>query len=214
MNVYDSNRMADIMHKVGYHKVNESHNADMVILNTCHIREQASEKLFSELGRFRKVKSKREAEGATMIIAVAGCVAQAAGNEIIKRAPYVDIILGPQTYHRLPEMVAEVSRSKRKNKDSQVVDLEFPKKTKFDYLPKASVAGPSAFLSIQEGCDKFCTFCVVPYTRGAEYSRSIESILDEAKQLIESGTKEITLLGQNVNAYHGLKEHSTRKQEF
>ena len=214
MNVYDSNRMADIMHKVGYHTVNESHNADMVILNTCHIREQASEKLFSELGRFRKVKSKREAEGATMIIAVAGCVAQAAGNEIIKRAPYVDIILGPQTYHRLPEMVAEVSRSKRKNKDSQVVDLEFPKKTKFDYLPKASVAGPSAFLSIQEGCDKFCTFCVVPYTRGAEYSRSIESILDEAKQLIESGTKEITLLGQNVNAYHGLKENSTRKQEF
>ena len=214
MNVYDSNRMADIMHKVGYHTVNEPHNADMVILNTCHIREQASEKLFSELGRFRKVKSKREAEGATMIIAVAGCVAQAAGNEIIKRAPYVDIILGPQTYHRLPEMVAEVSGSKRKNKDLQVVDLEFPKKTKFDYLPKASVAGPSAFLSIQEGCDKFCTFCVVPYTRGAEYSRSIESILGEAKQLIESGTKEITLLGQNVNAYHGLKEHSTRKQEF
>ena len=214
MNVYDSDRMADVMQKSGYHKINVPDNADMIILNTCHIREQASEKLFSQLGRYRKIKSKREAEGATMIIAVAGCVAQAAGNEIIKRAPFVDIVLGPQTYHRLPEMVAEVTRSKIKNKDSQVVDLEFPEKIKFDYLPKPGVAGPSAFLSIQEGCDKFCTFCVVPYTRGAEYSRSIESILDEAKQLIASGTKEITLLGQNVNAYHGLKENSTRKKEF
>jgi tRNA-2-methylthio-N6-dimethylallyladenosine synthase len=173
----------------------------MVILNTCHIREKASEKLFSELGRLRALKREREAAGGRMVLAVAGCVAQAEGAEITARAPWVDIVLGPQTYHRLPEMVARASRAA-----GAVVETEFPVESKFDHLPDAASAAPqgiTAFLTVQEGCDKFCSFCVVPYTRGAEYSRPAASVLAEARRLVARGAREITLLGQNVNAYHG-----------
>jgi tRNA-2-methylthio-N6-dimethylallyladenosine synthase len=200
MNVYDSDRMADVLMPVGYNITGSPDNADMIVINTCHIREQASEKLFSELGRLRKIKLKRLNDGNSTIIAVAGCVAQAVGDEILKRAPYVDIVVGPQNYHKLPEMVADIKSTKKSR-----VDIEFPEITKFDFLPRVAAKGSSAFLSIQEGCDKFCTFCVVPYTRGAEYSRPVSDIILEAKSLANEGVKELTLLGQNVNAYHGKK---------
>ena len=199
MNVYDSGRMADVLAPLGYAPADTPDDADMVILNTCHIREKAAEKVFSELGRIRQHKRKREAGGAQMIVAVAGCVAQAEGAEIMARAPFVDIVLGPQTYHRLPEMVMRAHRSR----NGGMLDTEFPVEPKFDHLPAPKAAGPTAFLSVQEGCDKFCTFCVVPYTRGAEYSRPVSDILREARGLVASGAREITLLGQNVNAYHG-----------
>jgi tRNA-2-methylthio-N6-dimethylallyladenosine synthase len=170
----------------------------MVILNTCHIREKASEKVFSELGRLRALKTRKAREGGRMILAVAGCVAQAEGEEILRRAPFVDIVLGPQTYHRLPEMVAQAARA-----GGAVLDTEFPLEPKFDPLPAVRASGAQAFLSVQEGCDKFCTFCVVPYTRGAEYSRPARQVLDEARHLVAEGAVEIMLLGQNVNAYHG-----------
>ncbi|MBT3991209.1 MAG: tRNA (N6-isopentenyl adenosine(37)-C2)-methylthiotransferase MiaB [Rhodospirillaceae bacterium] len=206
MNVYDSDRMADVLAPIGYAATDVPGDADMVIVNTCHIREQASEKLFSELGRFRNMKNKRAENGDATVIAVAGCVAQAAGAEIIKRAPYVDIVLGPQTYHRLPEMVARATRAQAAGgKNKGILDIEFPEEPKFDHLPQIQAKGSSAFLSVQEGCDKFCTFCVVPYTRGAEYSRPIEDVLGEAKIFAAGGVKEIILLGQNVNAYHGEK---------
>ena len=196
MNVYDSARMADVLAPLGFVPASEPDGADMVILNTCHIREKAEDKVFSDLGRLKPLK---QAQGGEMIIAVAGCVAQAEGAEIMRRAPYVDIVLGPQTYHRLPEMVARASRG-----GGGVLDTDFPVETKFDFLPEASQApGISAFLSVQEGCDKFCTFCVVPYTRGAEYSRPAEAVLAEARRLVAAGSRELTLLGQNVNAYHG-----------
>lgn len=199
MNVYDSARMADVLAPLGYAPAETPDGADMVILNTCHIREKASEKLFSELGRLREQKRAREAEGGRMVLAVAGCVAQAEGAEITARAPYVDIVLGPQSYHRLPEMIARATRAA-----GAVIDTEFPTDEKFDHLPEASAPqGPIAFLTIQEGCDKFCSFCVVPYTRGAEYSRPAAAVLAEAKRLVAQGTREIALLGQNVNAYHG-----------
>lgn len=205
MNVYDSARMADVLAPLGYAMTDGPEDADMVILNTCHIREKAAEKTFSELGRWRAHKQER---GGDMIIAVAGCVAQAEGEEILRRAPFVDIVLGPQTYHRLPEMVARASRAAQKNgKGGAVLDTEFPLEPKFDYLPEARADGASAFLSVQEGCDKFCTFCVVPYTRGAEYSRPLAAILDEARKLVEQGVVEISLLGQNVNAWHGDGGH-------
>jgi tRNA-2-methylthio-N6-dimethylallyladenosine synthase len=206
MNVYDSDRMADVLAPLGYGMATTPDEADMVIINTCHIREQASEKLFSELGRLRNIKQAREGKGKSTVIAVAGCVAQAVGAEIIKRAPYVDIVLGPQTYHRLPEMVARATRKgDRDGKHKGILDIEFPDEPKFDHLPEVIAKGSSAFLSVQEGCDKFCTFCVVPYTRGAEFSRAIEDVLGEACKLTSGGVKEITLLGQNVNAYHGEK---------
>ena len=205
MNVYDSDRMADVLAPIGYVVTDKPDNADMIIINTCHIREQASEKLFSELGRLQNIKSKRCDTGKTTVIAVAGCVAQAVGAEILKRAPYVDIVLGPQTYHRLPKMVAYATRLGENKINKSLLDIEFPEKTKFDFLPNVTAKGSSAFLSIQEGCDKFCTFCVVPYTRGAEYSRSVDDIIFEAKSLASEGVKELTLLGQNVNAYHGKK---------
>lgn len=195
MNVYDSARMAEVLAPLGYAETSAPDDADMVILNTCHIREHAAEKVFSELGRLRKLKVKR---AGAMVIAVAGCVAQAEGEEILVRAPYVDIVLGPQTYHRLPEMVARASRA-----GGRVLDTEFPAEPKFDHLAAPRANGPAAFLSVQEGCDKFCTFCVVPYTRGAEYSRPAKAILDEAAGLVAQGVRELTLLGQNVNAYHG-----------
>ena len=204
MNVYDSARMADVLAPLGYAPSDTPDGADMVILNTCHIREKAEEKVFSELGRLKPLKSAK-GDG-DMIIAVAGCVAQAEGAEIMRRAPYVDIVLGPQTYHRLPEMVARAARSAPgpDGKGRGILDTDFPAEAKFDFLPAESVApGVSAFLSIQEGCDKFCTFCVVPYTRGAEYSRPVASVMVEARRLVASGARELNLLGQNVNAYHG-----------
>jgi tRNA-2-methylthio-N6-dimethylallyladenosine synthase len=203
MNEYDSARMADVLAPLGYEPTAEVETADMVILNTCHIREKASEKVFSELGRLRPAKRDREAAGAEMIIAVAGCVAQAEGGEITRRAPHVDIVLGPQTYHRLPELIARARRAADPERRG-IVDTEFPVESKFDHLPETSAAtGVTAFLTVQEGCDKFCTFCVVPYTRGAETSRPVEEVAAEARRLVANGVREITLLGQNVNAYHG-----------
>ncbi|MBK1661073.1 tRNA (N6-isopentenyl adenosine(37)-C2)-methylthiotransferase MiaB [Paracraurococcus ruber] len=203
MNVYDSARMADVLAPLGYAPAEAPEGADMVILNTCHIREKATEKLFSELGRLREAKAARRAEGGKMVLAVAGCVAQAEGAEITARAPWVDIVLGPQTYHRLPEMVARASRAA-----GAVIETDFPAEDKFDHLPDAAApqgpnAGVTAFLTVQEGCDKFCSFCVVPYTRGAEFSRPVAQVLAEARRLVAGGAREITLLGQNVNAYHG-----------
>ncbi|NIA72156.1 tRNA (N6-isopentenyl adenosine(37)-C2)-methylthiotransferase MiaB [Pelagibius litoralis] len=204
MNVYDSSRMTDVLAPLGYEPVDSPRGADMVILNTCHIREKASEKVFSELGRLRAFKQEREAEGGDMVLAVAGCVAQAEGEEILRRAPQVDLVFGPQTYHRLPEMVARALRSAD---GGGQLDIDFPVESKFDHLPEEMAApGAAAFLSVQEGCDKFCSFCVVPYTRGAEFSRPVASVLAEARRLVEAGVQEITLLGQNVNAYHGEAE--------
>jgi tRNA-2-methylthio-N6-dimethylallyladenosine synthase len=203
MNEYDSARMADVLAPLGYEPTGQVETADMVILNTCHIREKASEKVFSELGRLRSAKRDREAAGQEMIIAVAGCVAQAEGREIVRRAPYVDIVLGPQTYHRLPELIARAKRAADPSRRG-IVDTEFPVESKFDHLPETHGAGGvTAFLTVQEGCDKFCTFCVVPYTRGAEMSRSVEEVAAEARRRVAGGVREITLLGQNVNAYHG-----------
>ena len=199
MNVYDSARMADVLAPLGYAPVESAREADMVILNTCHIREKAAEKVFSELGRLKPLKEAARRRGGRMLLAVAGCVAQAEGAEILARAPHVDIVLGPQTYHRLPELVATATR-----RAGGVLDTDFPVESKFDHLPGASAPqGVTSFLTIQEGCDKFCTFCVVPYTRGAEFSRPAAEVIEEARGQVEAGTREITLLGQNVNAYHG-----------
>ncbi len=202
MNVYDSARMTDVLRPLGYAPAVSAETADMVILNTCHIRDRAAEKVFSELGRLRVIKQTRAEAGQDTILAVAGCVAQAEGREILARAPYVDIVLGPQTYHRLPEMVARAARA-----GGAVIETDFPAEQKFDFLPDATgpqvPGGVTAFLTVQEGCDKFCSFCVVPYTRGAEASRPAASVLAEARLMARQGVREITLLGQNVNAYHG-----------
>ena len=199
MNVYDSGRMADVLAPSGYNPVSDAAEADVVILNTCHIREKAAEKVYSDLGRLRLLKDRRRAAGRPMVLAVAGCVAQAEGEEMIRRAPQVDIVLGPQTYHRLPDMVARARAGER-----AIVATDFPVEEKFDHLAAVRPArSASAFLTIQEGCDRFCTFCVVPYTRGAEMSRPVATVLDEARRLVESGACELMLLGQNVNAYHG-----------
>jgi tRNA-2-methylthio-N6-dimethylallyladenosine synthase len=211
MNVYDSGRMADLLAPLGYRLAEAADDADMVILNTCHIREKAAEKVYSELGRLRLLKARRAASGG-MVIAVAGCVAQAEGAEILRRAPFVDMVVGPQSYHHLPEMVARAARHLASQVGAAgeagagrgILDIEFPAEPKFDSLPASTSApGVAAFLSIQEGCDKFCTFCVVPYTRGAEYSRPADAVLAEARRLVAAGARELTLLGQNVNAYHG-----------
>jgi tRNA-2-methylthio-N6-dimethylallyladenosine synthase len=210
MNVYDSDRMADVLRPLGYALATAPEQADLVVLNTCHIREHASEKVYSELGRMRDLKVERRAEGRDLTIAVAGCVAQAEGEEIARRQPAVDIVVGTQAYHRLPQLLAEAERKAaflkagKRLPGAGVLDTEFPVESKFDHLPAPlGVRAGSAFLSIQEGCDKFCTFCVVPYTRGAEYSRPAARVLAEARQLADAGAVEITLLGQNVNAYHG-----------
>ncbi|MEZ5720371.1 MAG: tRNA (N6-isopentenyl adenosine(37)-C2)-methylthiotransferase MiaB [Paracoccaceae bacterium] len=198
MNVYDSERMAEALGATGYVETDTPEDADMILLNTCHIREKAAEKVYSELGRYKALKASKP----ELKIGVAGCVAQAEGEEIIARQPMVDLVVGPQTYHRLPEMVARAGQGEK------VVDTEFPAEDKFDALksrPKVS-HGPTAFLTVQEGCDKFCAFCVVPYTRGAEVSRPAARILAEARDLVDRGVREITLLGQNVNAYHGMGE--------
>ena len=199
MNVYDSARMADLLAPLGYAPVESVELADMVILNTCHIREKATEKVYSELGQLKGLKQRRADEGHPMLVAVAGCVAQAEGAEIVARQPAVDIVVGPQSYHRLPEMIAKIARGAR-----IALETDFPAEDKFDHLPKEQgINGPTAFLTVQEGCDKFCTFCVVPYTRGAEFSRPGQQIVHEAERLAENGVREVTLLGQNVNAYHG-----------
>ncbi|NDH62289.1 MAG: tRNA (N6-isopentenyl adenosine(37)-C2)-methylthiotransferase MiaB, partial [Alphaproteobacteria bacterium] len=213
MNVYDSDRMADVLRPLGYALSDSPEQADLVVLNTCHIRERASEKVYSELGRLRDLKVDRRRDGSDLTIAVAGCVAQAEGEEIVQRQPAVDIVVGPQAYHRLPELLARAARKSderrfdgRRQPGAGVLDTEFPAESKFDHLPAptaADVRAGSAFLSIQEGCDKFCTFCVVPYTRGAEYSRPATAVLQEARALVAAGAIELTLLGQNVNAYHG-----------
>jgi tRNA-2-methylthio-N6-dimethylallyladenosine synthase len=203
MNVYDSQRMADVLRPLGFEAVEAPDDADMVILNTCHIREKAAEKVYSELGRLRQLKDRRAAGGDDMVLAVAGCVAQAEGEEMIRRAPYVDMVFGPQAYHKLPEMVARAGRAA-----GAQLDTDFPADAKFDHLPGVEangdgVDGRTAFLTVQEGCDKFCTYCVVPYTRGAEYSRPVADVIAEAGALARLGVREVTLLGQNVNAYHG-----------
>jgi tRNA-2-methylthio-N6-dimethylallyladenosine synthase len=197
MNVYDAERMADVLAPQGFTEAAAMEEADLVILNTCHIREKAAEKVYSELGRVRQVKSARAAEGRETRVVVAGCVAQAEGREIQRRAPVVDVVVGPQSYHRLPELIERAGRERG------VVDTEFPVESKFDRLPAVRGRGVTAFLTIQEGCDKFCTFCVVPYTRGAEVSRPVAKIVAEAERLAGAGAREITLIGQNVNAYHG-----------
>jgi tRNA-2-methylthio-N6-dimethylallyladenosine synthase len=203
MNVYDSARMADLLAPIGYVPTDAAEDADMVILNTCHIREKAAEKVYSELGRLRQIKEERDGG---LLIAVAGCVAQAEGAEIVARQPAVDMVVGPQSYHRLPEMIAKIARQK-----GHALETDFSVEDKFDALPQAdNAAGVSAFLTVQEGCDKFCTFCVVPYTRGAEYSRPVAQIEAEARRLVEKGAREITLLGQNVNAYSGDGPDGTR----
>ena len=202
MNFYDSEKMSDLLKPYGYQLDNNEDNADLIVLNTCHIREKAVEKTYSELGRIRdKIKLRKEKTGKKSIVAVAGCVAQAQGKEIMKRSPWVDIVVGPQSYQNLPELISKVDPVK----NNKLIDIEFPTIPKFDHLNcHISDRSPSAFLTIQEGCDKFCTFCVVPYTRGAEYSRPLTSIIDEAKKLVDSGVKEITLLGQNVNAWNAV----------
>ena len=195
MNVYDSERMSEALGEDGYEQTLNPDEADMILLNTCHIREKAAEKVYSELGKFKELKANKP----DLKIGVAGCVAQAEGEEIIKRQPLVDLIVGPQSYHNIADLAANAVSGRKQ------IDIAFPEKDKFSILKEKRYAhrGPSAFLTVQEGCDKFCAFCVVPYTRGAENSRPVSRIIDEAKYLVESGVKEITLLGQNVNAYHG-----------
>jgi tRNA-2-methylthio-N6-dimethylallyladenosine synthase len=202
MNVYDSARMQDVLAGMGYATVAAPEGADLVVLNTCHIREKAAEKVYSELGRLRMLQDAQAEGGKRMVLAVAGCVAQAEGEELRRRAPFVDLVLGPQTYHRLPEMLAKLAST-----GAGVVDTEFPSEAKFDSLPEETRApGVAAFLTVQEGCDKFCSFCVVPYTRGAEASRPVAAVVTEAQRLVAQGARELTLLGQNVNAYHGEDE--------
>ncbi|SDA86737.1 tRNA (N6-isopentenyl adenosine(37)-C2)-methylthiotransferase MiaB [Sinorhizobium sp. NFACC03] len=203
MNVYDSDRMSDALSRDGYVSTDVLEDADFVLLNTCHIREKAAEKVYSELGRLRDLKKAKAKEGREMVIGVAGCVAQAEGDEILRRAPAVDLVIGPTTYHRLPEAL------KRARSGERVVQTDYAVEDKFEHLPapdraKTRARGVTAFLTVQEGCDKFCTFCVVPYTRGSEVSRPVAQIVFEAEKLVDGGVREITLLGQNVNAWHGV----------
>jgi len=203
MNVYDSDRMTDALSKDGYQATDVLEEADLVLLNTCHIREKAAEKVYSELGRLREMKKARAKDGREMVIGVTGCVAQAEGREILRRAPAVDLVIGPQTYHRLPDALRRAKGGER------VVETDYAIEDKFEHLPaperaRTRARGVTAFLTVQEGCDKFCTFCVVPYTRGSEVSRPVAQIVTEAERLVEGGVREITLLGQNVNAWHGL----------
>ena len=199
MNVYDSNRMANILQTLGYEEAPTPKSADLIIFNTCHIREKAAEKVFSDLGRIYLIKQERALEGKDTIIGVTGCVVQAEDEQIAKRAPFVDFATGPLTYHRLPEILAKIQRKK----GNSIIDTEFPAESKFDFLPENKSSGGCSFLAIQEGCNNFCTYCVVPYTRGIETSRPIEQVLNEANRLVSTGSVEINLLGQNVNSYHG-----------
>jgi tRNA-2-methylthio-N6-dimethylallyladenosine synthase len=205
MNAYDSAKMADLLAPLGYVRADAPEGADMVILNTCHIRERAAEKVYSELGRLRALKARKAKDGGRMLLAVAGCVAQAEGEEMVAREPAVDLVVGPQSYHRLPEMIARAARA-----GGHALETDFPALEKFDSLMPPRSSGVSAFLTVQEGCDKFCTFCVVPYTRGSEHSRTPEAILREARQLADKGAREIVLLGQNVNAYNAPSSDNKR----
>ncbi len=204
MNVYDSLRMQDLLTPLGYNVTEVlDNNTEIVILNTCHIREKAAEKVYSELGKIRQIKEERLKDGQKTIIIVAGCVGQAEGEEIFSRAPFVDIVVGPQSYHSLPDMISKAMRDEVRH----LIELDFVEEEKFDHLPsQVSAQGPSAFVSVQEGCDKFCTYCVVPYTRGAEFSRPLDQVYREILSAVNQGSKEVVLLGQNVNAYHG-KDH-------
>ncbi len=208
MNEYDSNRIGEVLQSLGYEHTDIVSECDIVVLNTCHIREKATEKIYSDIGRLKIIKDRRKTIGKNLIIAVSGCVAQAEGQEIIKRAPIVDLVFGPQTWHKLKDMISSIEDNHKR-----VCNTDFPVEEKFDNLPtnfdKSRIVNNSAFLAIQEGCDKFCTYCVVPYTRGAEYSRPIWQVLNECELLVKEGAKEITLLGQNVNAYHGLNFDNT-----
>ena len=200
MNVYDSSRIADMLQNLGYEEAASVNQADLVIFNTCHIREKAAEKVFSDLGRVYNLKQERLAQtGQDMIIGLAGCVVQAEDEQIAKRAPYVDFATGPLTYYRIPELLAKIERQR----GISLIDTDFPAIDKFDYLPDNHAHGGCSYLAIQEGCNNFCTYCVVPYTRGAEFSRPVEAVIAEAKRLVADGTLEINLLGQNVNSYHG-----------
>jgi tRNA-2-methylthio-N6-dimethylallyladenosine synthase len=200
MNVYDSERMTELLGADGFAETATMEEADVILLNTCHIREKAAEKVYSDLGRIRLVKEARRSAGKETIVTVAGCVAQAEGAEILRRAPVVDLVVGPQSYHRLSDLVARARSEGRR-----IVETGFPEEDKFAALPRrAPVKAVTAFLTVQEGCDKFCTFCVVPYTRGAEFSRPVADVEAEARRLADHGVREVTLLGQNVNAYHGL----------
>ena len=218
MNMYDSQRMTDVLAPLGFDIIDSPEAADLVIFNTCHIREKAAEKLYSDLGRIKLVKQQRLDQGQDMMIAVAGCTAQAEGSEVLRRAPYVDMVFGPQAYHQLPEMLARAIRAKEARqmqtlRGAGILNVDFNEDEKFDALPETqTIEGASAFVSIQEGCDKFCHFCVVPYTRGAEYSRPVKNVLQEIRRLVTLGVKEITLLGQNVNAYHGESPHDAAKE--
>ena len=207
MNVYDSQRIAAILKNLGYEEAATLKSADLVILNTCHIREKAAEKVFSDLGRINLIKQERSAEGKDTVIGVVGCVVQAEDKEIAKRAPFVDFATGPLTYHRLPEILAKVARKR----GISIIDTEFPAIAKFDSLPENKAEGGLSYLAVQEGCNNFCTYCVVPYTRGVEYSRPVAEVLKEARHLVETGSVEINLLGQNVNSYHGEDENGKER---
>lgn len=207
MNVYDSNRIAHILDSLGYEAASSARNADIIIFNTCHIREKAAEKVFSDLGRALLVKKERAAEGKDTIIGVTGCVVQAEDEQIAVRAPYVDFATGPLTYHRLPEILEKVKRARGES----IIDTEFPAESKFDFLPENKSSGGCSFLAIQEGCNNFCTYCVVPYTRGVETSRSVEEVISEARHLVNSGSVELNLLGQNVNSYHGTDQNGQER---
>jgi tRNA-2-methylthio-N6-dimethylallyladenosine synthase len=206
MNVYDSQRIADILENMGYKPATQIKNADIILFNTCHIREKAAEKLFSDLGRVEIVKNERALEGKETIIGVVGCVVQAENEQIAKRAPFVNFATGPLTYHRIPEILARIARDKK----ICIIDTDFPAESKFDFLPENHAHGGCAYLAVQEGCNNFCTYCIVPYTRGVETSRPLEDVIKEAKELVNSGVLEINLLGQNVNCYHG--EDSSGKE--
>ena len=199
MNVYDSERIAGILQNLGYREAAAPKDADLIIFNTCHIREKAAEKVFSDLGRINLIKEERRQQGLDTVIGVVGCVVQAEDKQIAKRAPFVDFATGPLTYHRIPEILAKIGRQK----GAPVIDTDFPAESKFDYLPQNDNRSSCAFLAVQEGCNNFCTYCVVPYTRGAEYSRPVKEVVAEARQLVQNGALEINLLGQNVNSYHG-----------
>ncbi len=200
MNVYDSSRIADMLKNEGYEETSRQADADIVLFNTCHIREKAAEKLFSDLGRAHLIQLEREEAGKSTIIGVVGCVVQAEDEQIIKRAPFVNFALGPLMYHKIPEVLRKIKQNKEQE---SVVNTDFPAESKFDFLPENKAQGACSFLAIQEGCNNFCTYCVVPYTRGVEYSRPVEEVIKEAKRLLATGTLEINLLGQNVNSYHG-----------
>lgn len=208
MNVYDSSRIADMLQKEGYEEAKKQEDADLVLFNTCHIREKAAEKLFSDLGRARAIADERTANGKKTIIGVAGCVVQAEDEQIIKRAPFVDFAVGPLMYHKIPQILHEVAQKKE---HSGIINTEFPADSKFDFLPENKAQGACSYLAVQEGCNNFCTYCVVPYTRGAEYSRPVADVLKEAKRLIDTGTLELNLLGQNVNSYHGEDENGKER---